>query len=52
MQIDGNEIFNKGGLMFNLCRVASLEYQDKYIVHPTKDYYILDISGRNNRLAI
>ena len=41
MQIDGKEIFNKGGLMFNLCRVASLEYQDKYIVHPTKDYYIL-----------
>ena len=41
MQINGNEIFNKGGLMFNLCRVASLEYQDKYIVHPTKDYYIL-----------
>jgi putative phytanoyl-coA dioxygenase len=41
MQINGKEIFNKGGLMFNLCRVASLEYQDKYIVHPTKDYYIL-----------
>lgn len=41
MQIDGKEIFNKGGLMFNLCRVASLEYQDKYIVHPTKNYYIL-----------
>ena len=41
MQIDGKEIFNKGGLMFNLCRVASLEYQDKYIVHPIKDYYIL-----------
>ena len=41
MQINGKEIFNKGGLMFHLCRVASLEYQDKYIVHPTKDYYIL-----------
>ena len=27
--------------MFHLCRVASLEYQDKYIVHPIKDYYIL-----------
>ena len=41
MQINGKEIFNKGGLMFHLCRVASLEYQDKYIVHPIKDYYIL-----------
>ena len=39
MQINGKEIFNKGGLMFNLCRVASLEYQDKYIVHPTIDEY-------------
>ena len=35
MQIDGKKIFNKGGLMFNLSRMASLEYQDKYIVHPT-----------------
>jgi len=35
MQIDGKEIFEKGGLMYNLCRMASFEYQDKYIVHPT-----------------
>ena len=41
MQINGKEIFEKGGLMFNLSRMASLEYQDKYIVHPTKDYYVL-----------
>nr|WP_314217357.1 phytanoyl-CoA dioxygenase [uncultured Campylobacter sp.] len=41
MQINGKEIFYKGGLMFHLWRMASLEYQDKYIVHPTKDYYIL-----------
>jgi len=41
MQINGKEIFEKGGLMFYLSRMASLEYQDKYIVHPTKDYYVL-----------
>ena len=41
MQINGKEIFYKGGLMFHLWRMASLEYQDKYIVHPTKDYYVL-----------
>ena len=35
MQINGKEIFEKGGLMYNLCRMASFEYQDKYIVHPT-----------------
>ncbi len=41
MQINGKEIFEKGGLMFHLSLMASLEYQDKYIVHPTKDYYVL-----------
>ena len=41
MQIDGKKIFKKGTLMCRLSRMASLEYQDKYIVHPTKDYYIL-----------
>ena len=35
MQINGKEIFEKGGLMYNLCRMVSFEYQDKYIVHPT-----------------
>ena len=25
--------------MFNLCRMASFEYQDKYIIHPTIDAY-------------
>ena len=35
MQINGKEIFYKGGLMFHLWRMASFEYQDKYIVHPT-----------------
>ena len=39
MQINGKEIFNKGGLMFNLSRMASLEYQDKYLVHATAKYY-------------
>ena len=39
MQINGKEIFEKGGLMFYLSRMASLEYQDKYIVHPTAKYY-------------
>ena len=35
MQINGKEIFEKGALMCHLSRMASLEYQDKYIVHPT-----------------
>ena len=35
MQINGKEIFRKGTLMCRLSRMASLEYQDKYIVHPT-----------------
>ncbi len=39
MQIDGKKIFYKGGLMFHLWRMASLEYQDKYIIHPTIDEY-------------
>ena len=39
MQINGKEIFYKSGLMFHLWRMASLEYQDKYIVHPTIDEY-------------
>ena len=39
MQIDGREIFYKGSLMFHLWRMASLEYQDKYIIHPTIDAY-------------
>ena len=41
MRINGKEIFKKGALMCHLSRMASLEYQDKYIVHPTKDYYVL-----------
>ena len=39
MQIDGKEIFEKGTLMCRLSRMASLEYQDKYIVHPTINKY-------------
>ena len=39
MQIDGKKIFYKGGLMFHLRRMASSEYQDKYIIHPTIDEY-------------
>ena len=39
MRINGKEIFEKGGLMFNLSRMASLEHQDKYIVHPTAKHY-------------
>ena len=39
MQIDGKKIFNKGGLMFNLSRMASLEYQDKYLIHITNECY-------------
>ena len=33
MRINGKEIFNKGELMFNLSRMASLEHQDKHLVH-------------------
>ena len=39
MQINGKEIFEKDGLMYNLCRMASFEYQDKYLVHATAEYY-------------
>ena len=39
MQIDGKEILKKGDLMFHLTRMASLEHQDKYIVHPTAKHY-------------
>ena len=39
MQINGKEIFKKGTLMCRLSRMASLEYQDKYIIHPTIDEY-------------
>ena len=39
MQINGKEIFEKGGLMFNLSLMASLEYQDKYLVHATAKSY-------------
>ena len=39
MQIDGKEIFRKSGLMVNLCRMASLEYQVDHLVHPAVEYY-------------
>ena len=39
MQINGKEIFKKGTLMCRLSRMASLEYQDKYIVYPTINKY-------------
>ena len=39
MQIDGREIFEKGALMCRLSRMASLEYQVKYLVHATAEYY-------------
>ena len=39
MQINGKEIFEKGALMCRLSRMASLEYQDKYIVHPIINKY-------------
>lgn len=39
MRINGKEIFKKGDLMFHLTRMASLEYQDKYIVYPTINKY-------------
>ena len=39
MQINGKEIFEKGGLMFYLSRMASLEYQVDHLVHPAVEYY-------------
>ena len=39
MQINGKEIFRKSGLMVNLCRMASLEYQVDHLVHPAVEYY-------------
>ena len=39
MQINGKEIFEKGALMCRLSRMASLEYQVKYLVHATAEYY-------------
>ena len=39
MQINGKEIFKKGTLMCRLSRMASSDYQDKYIVHPTINKY-------------
>jgi len=39
MQINGKEIFKKGDLMFHLTRMASLEHQDKYLVHATAKSY-------------
>ena len=39
MQINGKEIFEKGALMCFLSRMASLEYQVKYLVHATAEYY-------------
>ena len=39
MQIDGKEIFRKSGLMVNLCRMASLEYQVDHLIHPAVEYY-------------
>ena len=39
MQINGKEIFEKGGLMFYLSRMASLEHQVKYLVHATAKSY-------------
>jgi len=39
MQINGKEIFEKGALVCFLSRMASLEYQDKYLVHATAKYY-------------
>ena len=39
MRINGKEIFEKGGLMFYLSRMASLEHQDKYLVHATAKSY-------------
>ena len=39
MQINGKEVFRKSGLMRYLSRMASSEYQDKYIVYPTINKY-------------
>ena len=39
MQINGKEIFRKSGLMVNLCRMASLEYQVDHLIHPAVEYY-------------
>ncbi|WP_298834935.1 phytanoyl-CoA dioxygenase [uncultured Campylobacter sp.] len=39
MQINGKEIFRKSGLMVNLCRMASLEYQVGHLIHPAVEYY-------------
>ena len=39
MQINGKEIFEKGALMCRLSRMASLEYQVKYLAHATAEYY-------------
>ena len=39
MQINGKEIFRKNGLMVNLCRMASLEYQVDHLIHPAVEYY-------------
>ena len=39
MQINGKEIFRKSGLIVNLCRMASLEYQVDHLVHPAVEYY-------------
>lgn len=39
MRINGKEIFEKGTLMCRLSRMASLEYQVKYLVHATAEYY-------------
>ena len=39
MQINGKEIFEKGALMCFLSRMASLEYQVKYLAHATAEYY-------------
>ncbi len=37
MQINGKYIFRKGVLLYKLCVMASLEYQDKYLVHATDE---------------
>ena len=39
MRINGKEIFRKSGLMVNLCRMASLEYQVDHLIHPAVEYY-------------
>lgn len=37
MQINGKHIFRKGVLLYRLCVMASLEYQDKYLMHTTDE---------------